>query len=256
MWSPPVRYNVTRPGATMKRLLLPLTAIAIASLVLPMTGARTAYACSCGYQTQEKVQLADLIVIGIATSATFEGPIDDVEKELIAGRSSNRLSEVEGVVEVSVESYLKGSGPPSLTVGGNQVAASLDAAGKLKLELGSPCGTFDEASVDKRYLLFLWSGSSGRYVTSACTGSMPLSPASETQYRVYPEDFAAALAQYDAVFGLPDGTLLAVANSPAAALPPLGGPPSASDAFPWIEVIAGTALLAAGTWLLRRRTPA
>ena len=93
----------------MKRFLLPLAAVAIAGSLQP-AGLRPAYACSCvGYSPEEKVANADVIAIG-TVSRIFDNPFTIPDPKRTNGEVT--LQDVDAVV--SVERYLKGTGPAEI----------------------------------------------------------------------------------------------------------------------------------------------
>ena len=194
----------------MKRLLLPLAAIAIAGLLF--TGTRPAYGCSClPSSTQQKVENTDVIVIGTVVRLV-EDPDEGVRTDF----------EVDGIV--SVERYLKGSGPSEIEVDDPPS--------------GGLCGFLDQTSTGKRYLFFL-TGEAARFSTSSCDGSIPITNDEASQQHLRNVEAAVAGA----------GTLPDTGSAP-----PSGQP--GSDA-PWLAVIIGSSavaggLVAASAWLLRR----
>ena len=129
-------------GANMKRLLLPLAALAIVGLLLS-SGSRRAYGCWCVPLTpQEYADSADVIIIGTVSKQFKETFI------------------------IAPERYLKGGGPSEIRV--------RDAA------FGSDCGVlpYDLASQRYRYLLFLTEATgaqNSQLETSQCTGTVFLS---------------------------------------------------------------------------------
>ena len=211
----------------MKRFLLPLAAVAITGLLLP-AGLRPAYACSCALlSTEEYVNNADVIAIGtvvqlIETAEQFP----PVEEE-----SDGIIPDIDAVV--SVERYLKGTGPAEIEVDDPPS--------------GGTCGIFEELSVGSRYLLFL-TGTTSPFTTNLCSGSLPVEGPGRWTLAVSEEFAANALQEVQAITG--PGTL--PQNSP----PPSQSP--ADDGIPWLAIIIGSslaagALLAASALLLRRR---
>ena len=136
----------------MKRFLLPLVAVTIASLLLPSLN--PAYACSCAALTPEQyVDNADIIVIGtvvrlIETTEEFPTPEE---------KPDGQIPDVDAAVQV--ERYLKGSGPAEIEVDDPPS--------------GGTCGFLEQASLGERYLLFL-TGETSPLQTHLCSGSMPL----------------------------------------------------------------------------------
>ena len=130
----------------MKRLVLPLAALAIAGLILP-AGTRPTYACFCvPMSVAEYVDKADVIVIG-----TFTRQVNTLPKNTFA---------------VEPERYLKSSGPQQIKV--------TDAGS------GTDCSILPgELSAQRpRYLLFLTGTlepGASPLETAKCTGSLPLS---------------------------------------------------------------------------------
>jgi hypothetical protein len=131
----------------MKRLLLPLTIIATAGILWGHVA--PAHACSCAVQpVAERVAFYSHVVVG-----TVIGLTDD----------ANEHSSPDKDALVSVERYLKGSGA-------DEIVAD-DPVG------GGDCGFFGEASVGRRYVLFLGTddifGNSdvGALYTHLCAGN-------------------------------------------------------------------------------------
>ncbi len=136
----------------MKRFLLPLVAVTIASLLLPSVN--PAYACSCAAPTPEQhVDYADIIVIGtvvrlIETTEEFPTPEE---------KPDGQIPDIDAAVQV--ERYLKGSGPAEIEVD--------DPSS------GGTCGFLEQASLGQRYLLLL-TGETSPLETNLCSGSTPL----------------------------------------------------------------------------------
>ncbi len=136
----------------MKRLLLPLAAITIASLLLPSVN--PAYACSCAALTPEQyVDDADIIVIGtvvrlIETTEEFSTPEE---------KPDGQIPDVDAAVQV--ERYLKGSRSAEIEVDDPPS--------------GGTCGFLEQESLGQRYLLFL-TGETSPLQTHLCSGSTPL----------------------------------------------------------------------------------
>ena len=136
----------------MKRFLLPLVAVTIASLLLPSVN--PAYACSCAAATPEQhVDYADIIVIGtvvrlIETTEEFSTPEE---------KPDGQIPDVDAAVQV--ERYLKGSGLAEIEVDDPPS--------------GGTCGFFEQASLGQRYVLFL-TGETSPLQTHLCSGSTPL----------------------------------------------------------------------------------
>ena len=136
----------------MKRLLLPLAALTIASLLLPSVN--PAYACSCAALTPEQyVDNADIIVIGtvvrlIETTEEFPTPEE---------KPDGQIPDVDAAVQV--ERYLKGSTPVEIEVDDPPS--------------GGTCGFLEQESLGQRYLLFL-TGETSPLQTHLCSGSTPL----------------------------------------------------------------------------------
>lgn len=205
----------------MKRILLPLAAIAIAVLLLPAS-VRPAYACSCAILSpQEYVDNADVIVIG-----TVVRIINTTEQfPAIEEKSDGIIADVDAVV--AVERYLKGTGPIEIAVDDPPS--------------GGTCGFISERSLDQRYLLFL-SGQARSFKTHLCSGSTNLAGI----YRVEQQEHQ-FLQEVQAITG--------------PGIPPTGSTPPTEQQggdTPWLAIIIGssltaTALLAASALLLRRR---
>ena len=187
----------------MKRLLLPLAALATAGLLF--TSTRPAYGCSClPSSTQQKVENADVIVIGTVVQL-IEDPDEGVGTEL----------EVDGIV--SVERYVKGSGPSEIEVDDPPS--------------GGLCGFLDQTSTGKRYL-FLLSGQAAGFSTSSCDGSIPIT--SDETSEQYLRDV--------------ESTVSGAGSFPDTGSAPSGDKPDSDSR--WLA--AGAAALVAAAWLLRR----
>ena len=206
----------------MKRFLLPLAAIAIAGLLLPAS-VRPAYACSCAALTpEEHVDNANIVVIG-----TVIRLIDSTEQfpaapEKSEGTGIASTPDVDAVV--TVERYLKGSGPA-------EIVADDPPSGGL-------CGFLDQASLGQRYLLFL-TGEASPFNTHLCSGSTQIV---DNQFN---QQF---LQDVEAITGP------GIPPTDATALPQQ----TRGDSFPWLPIILGSslaagALAAASAILLRRR---
>jgi len=192
-------------GTEMKRVLLPLAALAIAGLLF--TNTRAAYGCSCvPSSTQQKVENTDVIVIGTVVRLV-EDPDERVGTDL----------EVDGIV--SVERYLKGSGPSEIEVDDPPS--------------GGLCGFLDQASAGRRYLFFL-KGEGAHFSTSSCAGSIPITEDAASQQHL--RDVEAAVA---GAGSLPD----------TGSAPPSEEP--GSDTL-WLAIIIGSSLAGASAWLVRR----
>lgn len=141
--------------------------------LIALSGARTAYACSCGPVSAERyVDRADTIVVGRV-------------KEVVVRRLGRSLSRGDPDPIVTVERYLKGTGPFEILVD--------DPIG------GGDCGYFSEDSVGKDYLIFL-RGESSPFKSDLCTGIRLLSVPPSTEF----------LATVESITGtgfLPDPTI-------------------------------------------------
>jgi hypothetical protein len=193
----------------MKRLFPVLVLVAIAATLLPAT-APPAYACTCAPDTspQDHIAAANIIVIG-----TVVGLVDGSE-------SSGPIADHDALV--SVERYLKGSGPAS-------IVADDPPHGGL-------CGYFDDASIGKRHVLFL-SGDSIPPRTSLCSGN-------------------ALVGDYVPGQSAPGGVLDAIMAMTGPGSPP--DTPADNSDGPWPavglwSVLGAAALLAASAYALHRR---
>jgi len=201
----------------MKRLLLPLAAIAIAGFLLPSVN--PAYACSCAFSTpQELVDFADVIVIGtvvrlIETTEEFPTPEE---------KPDGQIPDVDAAVQV--ERYLKGSGPAEIEVDDPPS--------------GGTCGFLEQASLGQRYLLFL-TGETSPLQTHLCSGSTPLVDTPHVQQ---------FLQDVQAITG--PGTL-----APTGSAPPNEQPGAGVPLLPIViaSSVGAAALAAASALLLRRR---
>jgi hypothetical protein len=205
----------------MRRLLLPLAAIAIAGLLLP-AGVRPAYACTCAPLptdddgVKELMGYFDALVIG-----TIEKP------------GSNETHP--GKVQVAVESLFKG--PPVASL-------SLDQSSGLNTEhesLGPDCSLLIAEKPNRKYFLALRAELDGTYSPSGCS-TFPM----EWLDAPRREDIAAFLVTLETLTGV-------------SAFPPTGSTPPTEQPggdTPWLPIIIGSSLaaaLAASTLLLRRR---
>jgi hypothetical protein len=126
----------------MKHLLAP-TAI-VATVAVLFSAITPAHACSCAQlSVEETVANADVVAIGMVTDLLVLGPNVDAAR-----------GDVDALVSVST--YLKGSGPPSIAVD--------DPVGD------GDCGFIDETDVGERLLFFLTT-SEGVYKTNLCAGN-------------------------------------------------------------------------------------
>ena len=201
-------------GIVVKRLLLPLAALAIAGLLLP-TGAQRAYACFCvPMSVAEYVDRADVIVVG-----TFTRQLNTLPRNTFA---------------VEPERYLKSSGPQQIKV--------TDAAS------GTDCSILPgELSAERpRYLLFLTGTlepGSSPLETAECTGSLPLSGIASGD-----EDYASTMIeQVEAITG--PGTLPTTGLAPPATESDDGFP---WLSVVIASTASAGALGAAAAWLVRR----
>lgn len=134
----------------MKRLLVPLTIVALIGLMWGRVA--PAYACSCAVQpVAERLAFYNHAVVG-----TVVRLVDDPSEGYAEGYPDKDAV-------VSVERYLKGSGPAEIVAD--------DPVGD------ADCGFFSEASVGQRYVLFLGTddlfGNSddGAVYTHLCAGN-------------------------------------------------------------------------------------
>jgi len=127
----------------MKRLLLPLSLVALAGSM--HSAATPARACSCaGLTTAEYVRQADIVAMGkVVRLTTAEDGSQPPDQDAM----------------VLVERYLKGDGPSEIAVDDPPSSAS--------------CGIFDAGSLGKRYLLFL-TGETSPLETNLCSRTTEL----------------------------------------------------------------------------------
>lgn len=172
----------------MKRLLLPLSILAVVGML--WGSATPAQACSCfGPAAIDEV---DLLAVGVVVSIADD---DEIREAGFEG-----VDDTDAVL--SVERYLKGRGPNRILV--NDPLP------------GGGCGIFDENSLGQRYLLYLLLEDS-EYRTNICLGTIGLddqydgpfgqerlsdlestlgvgvSPVSDTTFPYLPAVFAATL---------------------------------------------------------------
>ncbi len=204
----------------MKRLLLPLAAVAIAGLLLP-AGVRPAYACSCALTSIEtRVQDADIILTGTVTELVITPPLNPDAPDGEEHRTD---------VVLQVNEYLKGSGPSTVTIFEPGLAFQFDTDGNL-ITAFSSCATFGQGSEGKRYILFLTGSVDSLTSPGLCSGS-----------GIVDEEH---LQEVQAVLAAPVD------------LPDTGGPPPAVDSsadFPWLATALGAGVLAAASGLLLHR---
>ena len=142
----------------MRRLLLPLTALATTGLLWSQVS--PAHACLCPPQTvAQRVPNYSHVVVGTVNGLIEDRRVESVKRAL-----------------VSVERYFKGSGA-------NEIIAAEQSP-------GSDCTFFDEASVGRRYVLFLSNNSitgssneDGELYTHLCSGNEIASEVSLAQVR-------------------------------------------------------------------------
>ena len=213
----PRRFRFT---SRMKRLPLSLTIAAVAGLL--WVNVTPSYACSCAIRpVAESVGFYDAVVIGTVLRLTDDPDASFPDKDAV----------------VSVERYLKGSGPQEIVAD--------DPVGD------ADCGFFGEASVGERYVLFLsdedlfGDGDDGLLHTHLCAGNQLAS-----------DDF---LAEVEAVTGpgvAPDGAATSPDPDP---MPNETEPLSETEGsgFPYVPVAAGTvgtlAVLLGAAFAWRRR---
>jgi hypothetical protein len=186
----------------VKRLLLLLTILVMSGLMWPEIS--RAQSCGCGYYLDREVDAAQVIVVGRVVEYMGEGEP--------AGSQSTSVS-----ATVTVERYMKGSGPAEVRVNGS----------------GGPCALFGELAIGQRFL-FLFREPAEPFEARSCSGSGRLT----TEY----ED--ASIAQIEALLT-------------ADALPSGGGPPEPGHGtvslVPSALVVLGPLVFLAGAAFVWRR---
>jgi hypothetical protein len=206
----------------MKGLVLPMAAITIAGLFLA-TRAHPAYAMCPDLTVEEQVQSAHIIVTGTVSQVDMVPPLDEESPDDLVHTFQAVLT---------VDEYLKGSGPDTLTIPSTAHSFFFDDEGHLVEEMQSP-GIDFEGSAGKRYILFL-QGEVGSLIPDACSSK---TITQDDQQLI--EDVRSAIAA-------------------AEALPPTGSAPAGDqtgDGTPWLPIIGsslGLTLLAGGGWLTLR----
>jgi hypothetical protein len=203
----------------MKRLLLPLAAVAIVGLLLP-TSVRPAYACTCAIPTtdervQEVMENSDAVLLGAIAEPSAEDELLDK-------------------LPIDVETIYMG---PALTR--IRLDQSLDEALLRGLEereelahLGSDCSFTLLGDPGERYLLFLYQQGEGVYTPGGCSSIAMAWTATSQGYQTL----------FQSVERLTAG----------------GTDVTQRDGAPWLAIIVGSslgaaALAAASAFLLRRR---
>ena len=158
-----------------------------------------AYACPCGSSLESQVGRVDLVVIA---SVTIVPPLRVPSEGFV---------EVE--FELTVERYLKGTGPDRIVLSEPHQITGYDSLGRLtEGPTAAGCWTFGLVSERRRMLLLLQEDAS-KYQTGGCLRNMELHAVegAESGDGMF---YTRALAEYDTVLGLPQGTLERLANSP------------------------------------------
>jgi len=129
----------------MKRLLVPITIVALIGLMWGRVA--PAHACSCAVQpVAERLAFYSHVVVGTVTALTDDGELSYPDKDAV----------------FAVERYLKGSGAEEIVADD---------------PVGDDCGFFGEASVGQRYVLFLsnddlfGNSDDGALYTHLCAGN-------------------------------------------------------------------------------------
>jgi hypothetical protein len=201
----------------MKRLLLPLAAVAIVGLLLP-TSVRPAYACTCAIPTtdervQEVMENSDAVLLGAIAEPSAEDELLDK-------------------LPIDVETIYMG---PALTR--VSLDQSLDEAllrgldGEELAHLGADCSFTLLGEPGERYLLFLSQQREGVYTPGGCSSIAMAWTATSQDYQTFFQSVERVTA---------GGTDVAQ-----------------RDGAPWLAIIIGSSLaaaaLAASALLLRRR---
>ena len=207
-------------------LLRIVTAVLLVALLAGPTWvlAPRAHACSCGGSSVEQRVLApELVVLGTVRSIV---QVDD--------SFQYDLPITVYDLAITVDEYLKGDGPPAITV---RDYASLQ---------GTACSAFSPDAVGERHLLFLGRDDAGPLTTSICVGSTVIND----RNRAHVDDVIAEIRQIvsgEATTPVADATPTTVAT--AGELPD-GGARDVADgagrALVWPLVLGGAAALVAG----------
>jgi hypothetical protein len=163
-----------------------------------------AQSCGCGYYLDREVDAAQVIVVGRSVEYIGEG-------EPGGGQSTSVP------VAVTVERYIKGSGPAEVRVNGSS----------------GPCGIFGELTIGQRFL-FLFREPAEPFEARSCSGSGRLAPEFEDS----------SIAQIEALLA-------------AGALPSGGGPPKPGHGMAYLVpsalVVLGPLVFLAGAAFVWRR---
>ncbi len=201
----------------IKRLVIPLATLALASLLFP-TSARQAYACSCGavsgYSRVDSALNADAIVIATVTGIIFTPSLEEAP-----GPVPDRRTDI----VLRVEQRLKGEVPDTIQIFAPGFVLVSEGQGSI-----DSCGTLGLGSLGRLYLLILTERDGAFSDPGICSGSGVV----ESNY-LLPELIDALAHRF----------------------PTAGSAPPASETLPykpWLPVLMGTALLGSSAFLLRR----
>ncbi len=226
----------------VKRLILPLTVVALVGVFLPSGGRRAYASCPSITPLADEVAEANVIVMGTVSEMIIRPPLDPSAPDEVLHTSHFLLA---------VDEYRKGAGPDTLEIFEPGLAFSFTETGEVLTQVSSAV-FFTEESVGKRYLLFL-RGTVDSLRSPGCSNSRALG--------FLPSD-QELLDQIRDLLSLTPTSTPAATPTPAALpaqLPPTGGDPVTNSGAPWSPLaitFAGSlasAVLAATAYLLRHR---
>jgi hypothetical protein len=236
----------------LPRAVLATAAIVTISALLFRAAVPPAYACSCiGQPLEAHVANAATILAGTVTAAPIIPPLDPSTPDEL----DHRL-----YINLSVEEYLKGEGPPAMTLSTHTRYYFQD--GNLYSE-SMNCDTLYEGSAGRRHILFMGEIVESPSDPGKCGGSGDLygSPAEIDAYLQQIRDLVAATPSPTASpspEATPEATpTLEPIASPVllpAGLPPTGERPQADHSLIPVTLVAGTLMAAVATVAVRRRT--
>jgi len=202
-----------------------------ALLALPFWVAKMApvHACSCAaLSVADVVATTDLIVVGTAGDVQLADPLP----------ADATVSFTDIQWAISVQEYVKGSGPDRLDVRSKTYVQVVPGKGIQVNPGGDPtCGYAPDVALN--YLFFLSRRDDGLYTTGGCAGNQPITADTEASVSAYLDKIREVLRE-------------------PVALPATGSGPSHNGAPPIVllagaSALAGVALVANAAFALRRR---
>lgn len=200
------------------------TLLAATLLALPLwaVSVTPAHACSCGAgSVADVVATTDLIVLGTPGDVRLASPLP----------SEATVSFTDIQWAISVQEYVKGSGPDRLDVRSKTYVQVIPGQG-IQVNPGSDptCGYAPAAGLS--HLFFLTRRDDGVYTTGGCAGNQPISAETQASVTAYLDQIREVLR---GPTGLPnDGS----------------GPTETSARASWLPLAAGAAVVLASTTLL------